>query len=104
MDVKELHEPCCIYRSDFNQFIQYGGLSIIFNDSLQALDFVNDFPMFFSYDSEESPFKVVKAGPMVNDKQGTIWYDSIADKMEEEKKYWDDQMKNQEMKGVLKDG
>lgn len=86
-EVTHIDQPCTIYRSDSNQYIQYGKLTIIFKDSDQAKAFVDDFPMFFQCEGE-SPFGIYPAPQwMLDDKDNIVWYDSIADKMEEEKKY-----------------
>lgn len=80
---KRIDNPCVIHRSDVDQFMKYGDYVIIFKDSDQALSFVNDFPMFF--DGVDA--KIRELANDIDDKEGTVWYDSIAGQMEEEKKY-----------------
>lgn len=102
-EVTRIDKPCFIYRSDTDQYMQYGEeLTIIFKDSDQAKSFVNDFPTLFECEGD-SPFEICEANEsMLNDKDSTIWYDDIADEMEEEKQYQLDKAKSGKMKGNLK--
>ena len=100
-ELDRIDGPCIIHRTDNDQFMKYGEPIIIFKDSDQALAFANNFPMFFE-DVDAEICEVTDE--MTNDKEHTVWYDDIADKMKKEKEYQLARIKETEdMKGKLKD-
>lgn len=106
--VDHIDRPCVIFRTDIKQYMIYGFQVIIFNDSSQANEFIHDFPMFFTFEGDESPFFIYSAlDEMINDKKYAVWYDDIANKMDDEKKYQEErvrrELENKNMKGELKD-
>lgn len=103
--VDHLDVPCVIFRTDVNQYMIYGPQVILFKDSKQCDAFIQRFPMFFEFDGDESPFYVYPAlDEMINDKEGCVWYDDIADKMDAEEEYQKNKvLENKTMKEALKD-
>lgn len=79
--VEELNVPCLIYRPDTDEYIQWDGDIIIFNNGKNVLDFIDMFPMMFT-DCEDFGIKLFNED---DDIDGFIGYNDIEGQLEEER-------------------
>lgn len=96
-EVERIDEPCVIYRSDMDLFMEWSGDVIIFKDSRQASEFSEKFWMFFQIPRDtESPFMICRATEEIQqsaeDADGAVWYYEIESEMEDELVYQENQM------------
>lgn len=79
--IKNIQFPCIIYRPKTDEYIQWDGDIIVFNNGINALDFINMFSMLFPC-GEDYGLKLFNED---NDMEGFIPYNDIEGQLEEER-------------------